>query len=57
MSVPRGGFSDSHVADGQTQVVCSNCYYVLSVHCVRQDLTVMHDQLETIAKKIHTRIG
>ena len=45
-------FADSHLDDGQVKVVCPSCFYVLSVQCIRMDLTHMHQQLEAIQKKV-----
>lgn len=50
-------FSDSNIDKGATKVVCQGCFYVLSLSCMRQDLTVMNDQIGKIAAKIGADLG
>ena len=45
-------FSDSNIEGGATKVVCVGCFHMLSLACIRQDLTKMHEQLDAVAKKV-----
>ena len=45
-------FSDSHVENGVTKVVCTGCFHMLSLACIRQDLTVLHEKISAIEKKV-----
>ena len=45
-------FSDSHLENGVTKVVCTGCFHMLSLACIRQDLTVLHEKISAIEKKV-----
>jgi len=45
-------FSDSHVENGATKVVCAGCFHVLSLACIRQDLAVLHAKISAIEQKV-----
>ena len=50
-------FADTGVDNGQTKVVCSGCYHLLSLHCIRTDLTNLKASLEAVAKKVGADLG
>ena len=43
--------------NGQTKVVCSGCYHLLSLHCIRTDLTNLKASVEAVAKKVGADLG
>jgi len=45
-------FSDSNIEDGATKVVCSGCFHMLSLSCIRQDLSVLHEKVTAIQSKV-----
>lgn len=45
-------FSDSHVENGATKVVCAACFHMLSLSRIRQDLAVLNQQVTAIERKV-----
>jgi hypothetical protein len=45
-------FSDSHIEGGATKVICGGCYNMLSLACIRQDLTMVHQKVSAIERKV-----
>lgn len=45
-------FSDTNIENGATKVVCGGCFHILSLSCIRQDLSVLHKKIEAIERKV-----
>ena len=45
-------FSDTHIENGATKVVCAGCFHMLSLSCIRQDLAVLNQKASAIEHKV-----
>ena len=45
-------FADSNIENGTTKVVCAGCFHVLSLACIRQDLSLLNEKVTAIERQV-----